>query len=328
MMENKFFTFIRPVLSLFDNGKFFKKPFGWFYAFFAVCSFLGAFYLLFIAFQLNNAYMNRENQSGEFKGILAPRFEKISSIYDTVSQKVANFQLEMGNAQEYLNQAINQVNYFQAYSSYGESYQMDYNNAVQNRKQWESNFQEATENWKNANIALEKIKPRYEKALAEYQKASQIYDAACQKYETVNVFGDAFHGDIPKGQAIVALVLYCLIVLFIGWFNFQLWWNRMFKIDETSKEDDEFTAVPVAAHFIQTFGESLGFLIAAFGFLTALLMNAFNVCFGQFGLALIEKGILGFILPIVAGFVLIFVFRIMAETLKALAIVANNTRVK
>jgi hypothetical protein len=48
-MKEKFFTFIEPFLSYIDDGKLFRKPFGWLYIVFAGINLLLPFYILYKA---------------------------------------------------------------------------------------------------------------------------------------------------------------------------------------------------------------------------------------------------------------------------------------
>jgi hypothetical protein len=48
-MENIFFTFIKPYLSIIDNGHLFRKPFSWLYTLFAVVNLILPIYILYKA---------------------------------------------------------------------------------------------------------------------------------------------------------------------------------------------------------------------------------------------------------------------------------------
>lgn len=47
-MENRFFNFIAPYLSVIDSGKFFRRPFSWLYSVIAIINLLLPFYLLYM----------------------------------------------------------------------------------------------------------------------------------------------------------------------------------------------------------------------------------------------------------------------------------------
>jgi hypothetical protein len=76
--------------------------------------------------------------------------------------------------------------------------------------------------------------------------------------------------DMPA-KYIILFLLVLAIVAFAGWVSFQLWWERMSKIDKLSNEGDEFIATPVFSNFLQTFGEWMGTYIGIVGFGFALL---------------------------------------------------------
>lgn len=52
-MENKFFNFINPFLSIIDNGKLFRKPFGFLYSVIAIINLLLPIYVLYQAIKNN-----------------------------------------------------------------------------------------------------------------------------------------------------------------------------------------------------------------------------------------------------------------------------------
>lgn len=128
------------------------------------------------------------------------------------------------------------------------------------------------------------------------------------------------------GGMICGALLIWLIIAAAGWLSFQLWWNRAAQLKMTSVEGDDFVATPVLSNLLQTFGEWLGSYIAIVGFLATLLALIFmggnlSVIPGWGG-----YGALGLILFPIYGFVIIVVFRWMAEMMRALVAIANNTR--
>ena len=48
-MDNKFLTFIKPYLSLIDNGHFYRKPFSWLYSILAILNLIFPLFVLYIA---------------------------------------------------------------------------------------------------------------------------------------------------------------------------------------------------------------------------------------------------------------------------------------
>ncbi len=137
---------------------------------------------------------------------------------------------------------------------------------------------------------------------------------------------DKMFSYMSGGQIFVFLILW-LIIAAAGWLSFQLWFNRSKKLQETSNMGDDFIATPVLTHFIQTWGEWLGSYVGIVGFLVTL----FN---------LLAKGAGEYLFPIggpigswqgliafpVAGLLIVIVFRCIAELIRALVAIANNTK--
>lgn len=128
---------------------------------------------------------------------------------------------------------------------------------------------------------------------------------------------------------ILGFILIWLIIAGAGWFSFQLWWNRAGQITQTSQVGDDFVATPVLSNLVQTFGEWLGSYIAVVGFLSTLIAMIFmgdtsslGVIPGIGG----GNGLLGLLYFPIAGFIIIVVFRWLAELMRALVAIANNTR--
>jgi hypothetical protein len=326
-MKNKFFTLIQPCLSIFDNGKFFRKPFVWLYALLAIVSFIAPFFLVYSAFRLNSTYQNRELTRTEYQGVLLPELTKISTAYDSLTINVEKFGQEMNTAIENLTTASKKADSYREYASYGEEYLVEYKNAESAKKEWETAYAKATAQWDTANKTLEKLKPRYEKIKKEYQLAEQNYVVACQKFASSDIIGNAYiEANAKRSQVLIAFIIYSIVLLLVGWFNFQLWWNRMFKLEETYREGDLFVATPVATHFLQTLGESLGFLLAVLGFFNALTYSIFHVCFGGIGANYLNWGISSLFLPILVGFAITFSFRVFAELVLSIVVIANNSK--
>lgn len=128
---------------------------------------------------------------------------------------------------------------------------------------------------------------------------------------------------------IVAFILIWLVVAAAGWFSFQLWWERAGQLSQTSQQGDDFVATPVVSNLLQTFGEWLGSYMAVVGFLATLIAMIFMG--NTAGLGVIPgisggNGLWGLISFPIAGFITIVVFRWLAEMMRALVAIANNTR--
>jgi predicted ferric reductase len=103
-MENVFLTFIKPYLSVIDNGTFFRKPFSWLYVFFAIISLLAPIYLIYNALNLEFAYNNRESYLQKFE-VVSQQFEGVKQTYETAVQIRNQSQSEAQSALQNYRQA-------------------------------------------------------------------------------------------------------------------------------------------------------------------------------------------------------------------------------
>lgn len=141
----------------------------------------------------------------------------------------------------------------------------------------------------------------------------------------------------PGKFVLIFLVLW-LIIAMLCWFGFQLWWNRKEKVNQSSYAGAEFVATPVYSHLIQTSGEWYGVVVGVLGFLTGLLSLLLDNEYGYYGYNVYPDTMIPmprlfitdwkmiFWGPLL-GFFIVFVFRVFSELIKALAVIANNTRI-
>ena len=134
-----------------------------------------------------------------------------------------------------------------------------------------------------------------------------------------------------------AIVLAWLFVAFTGWVGFQLWWNRKSKINRYVEKGDDFLAIPTFSHFIQTLGESYGISTALLGFglsLCGLIATSeirdygYNDSGSFFTPSFTGAGLYGMIISPISGFFIIVFSRFIAESIRAFAAIANNTKKK
>jgi len=128
---------------------------------------------------------------------------------------------------------------------------------------------------------------------------------------------------------VFAIILTWLVIVFACWIGFQLWWDRRKKLDELSTS--EFVATPIFSEILQTFGEWLGTLIAIIGAGGGLFASIFlgyeaSYLFDAIGLGFLGQGVLTVIIGPVVGFFIIIISRFIAEQLRILAALANNTK--
>lgn len=135
--------------------------------------------------------------------------------------------------------------------------------------------------------------------------------------------------DAP-GKILFAFFLLWLILLVAGWLSFQLWWNRKDKVEQVSAPADDFVAIPVYSHFIQTFGEYIGSWIACvgtiFGIITVLFEGSDSLRSLLSIFPLGKGGVETIVESLVTGFVIIVGFRVVAELLRGIVSIANNTK--
>ncbi len=134
------------------------------------------------------------------------------------------------------------------------------------------------------------------------------------------------------GKYVAAFILILLVFCALAWFGFQIWWNRRNKVCISSQAGDDFVAIPVFSHFVQTSGEWLGMYVGVGGCLLSLIAFLFlgdeSAMLGRsIGAGtLIQGSLLGCVLCVIYGFLIVVVARVLAELYRALASIANNTR--
>jgi len=151
----------------------------------------------------------------------------------------------------------------------------------------------------------------------------------------IYVFYQASHNgifDYNTAYIIVFLLLW-VIVVFAGWVGFQLWWDRKSKIDMSSTAGDEFIATPALSHFIQTLGEWIGTWIGLVGFgfallTTIILGNDEYYLSESIGIPYLNtnSGWMAILTMPIVGFLIIVFSRFLAEQIRALSAIANNTK--
>ncbi|MDO5665005.1 MAG: hypothetical protein Q4G63_07090 [Bacteroidia bacterium] len=134
----------------------------------------------------------------------------------------------------------------------------------------------------------------------------------------------------PAKFVIVFLLLW-MIIVFAGWVSFQLWWDRKSRINMSSTTDDEFIATPALSHLIQTFGEWIGTWIGLVGFgfalLTTIILGKEGYYLGEnLGIPYLSTGWIAILTMPITGFLIIVFSRFLAEQIKALSAIANNTK--
>ena len=126
------------------------------------------------------------------------------------------------------------------------------------------------------------------------------------------------------GRMIAAFILVWLVIAFVSWLGFQIWWNRREKVYAAATAHDDFVAIPVFSHFIQTFGEWAGMFVGIGGALltliAAIFLNGDASMLRMMGTgAFFGSGSLIYIvLNPIYGFIIVVVTRAAAETFRFL----------
>ena len=132
----------------------------------------------------------------------------------------------------------------------------------------------------------------------------------------------------------VAPIITGLFMIFAFWIGFQLWWNRRDKVNSFVTPGSEFVALPVFSHLWQTIGEWMGTFVAIAGtgaslagLLASIGSGGGHRRFGADPMAMFgELGLVGLIACPLAGFLILIFSRAIAEQIRAMVTVANNTR--
>lgn len=130
---------------------------------------------------------------------------------------------------------------------------------------------------------------------------------------------------------VIAFIIAFLVLALGGWISFHIWWDRKNRIMQSSKQGDDFIAIPVFSDFIQTAGEWAGTWIAVVGGLLSLLLSLILgddmfLMNRALGFGFLDFSFMGIVLFPIYGFLIVIVARVVAEVYRALAAIANNTK--
>ena len=152
-------------------------------------------------------------------------------------------------------------------------------------------------------------------------------------FPLIVIFGAIGSGvfEYMSGGAIFAFVLVFILLIALGIMSFVLWMDRQKKLKVQLREENEFVAIPMVSHFIQTLGEWFGFYIGIFGCLSSLLFMLFGgdeMLNRVIGANLLPwgTGVVMLIIYPIMGFLIVVSGRLLAELYRALASIANNTK--
>lgn len=183
---------------------------------------------------------------------------------------------------------------------------------------------------RGGNVFLEFARPYFEliDSGALYRKPFVILYiilAGLNLLSILGVLGFMFKGGI-------ALIITGLFTIFALWIGFQLWWNRREKVNSFVTPGSEFVALPVFSHLWQTTGEWMGTFVAiagtgaCLGGLIGSIGSSGRSSYGDPMAQFSQLGFVGLIACPLGGFLILIITRAIAEQVRALARVADNTR--
>jgi hypothetical protein len=132
-----------------------------------------------------------------------------------------------------------------------------------------------------------------------------------------------------EAKIIFAFIFSWIVIAFACWIGFQLWWDRKTKIK--ALEDSEFIVTPIFSEILQTFGEWLGTLIgiigAGVGLITTIMLGEYaGILFQAIGMGFMPSGIISVVAGPLIGFFIIILSRFVAEQMRLLVALVNNTK--
>lgn len=137
-----------------------------------------------------------------------------------------------------------------------------------------------------------------------------------------------------KYQALYA-ILATLVMLAVSVFAVLFWINRSKHLKDKVQVNDDIVAIPVVAHFTQSIGECVGIImctvVALMAFLVPLLAGDMGGYMFRELIPIDVSGplltaIFGALFCVIWGYLIILVAHFWAETMRAIASIANNTR--
>ncbi len=132
------------------------------------------------------------------------------------------------------------------------------------------------------------------------------------------------------GSTALLIVVVWITTAVAGWFSAQIWWDRRAQIGFDSTESKGFHVSNLFSNFIQTLGEWVGTFFTVIGFVVALLVNLFEddmrILRYQFDFLPLQTGIFSLVIIPIYGFLMMVSCRFVAEQIRALFMIANNTR--
>ncbi len=127
----------------------------------------------------------------------------------------------------------------------------------------------------------------------------------------------------------LAFIVVLVVIAALSWFSFMIWWNRSGKVNKSSQSNDNFVAIPVYSHLVQTFGEWLGMYVGVGGFIMPILLMLFLGDDAYYFVRVLDlpfaASFVSSLMCVIYGFLIVVCTRVLAEFIRAIADIANNT---
>ncbi len=120
-------------------------------------------------------------------------------------------------------------------------------------------------------------------------------------------------------------LIVAIVFLIFAIFTFGYWMKRIRNLKQLFNPKDEFVVIPLGSYLLQWIGEWFSLLLLIGGIM-GIVLSFITVNTSSFLLNLLARfGMNGGVIAIVASPVIVFIFRIIAEKVRALTAIANNT---
>lgn len=117
-----------------------------------------------------------------------------------------------------------------------------------------------------------------------------------------------------------------VLSLLLAIFSHSYWMKRIKRIDQIFDTCDDFVVIPLGTYLLQWLGEWIALVLGIEG-VFAIILSMFGVHSSNVVMSfLVSCGWIGGICAILVAVVIVFVFRVIAESSRAITAIANNTK--
>lgn len=126
------------------------------------------------------------------------------------------------------------------------------------------------------------------------------------------------------GEKFVAFI-FALLWLLFAIFSYGYWMKRSHRMDQLYNPKDEFVVIPLGSYYLQWFGEWVALLLG-FGGIIAIIVSIIVDRSSSFVMLMVESiGWYGGIIALASSILIAYLTRIIAEKLRSITSIANNT---